>query len=152
MSTIARSISMIRSGNAKRTVRLFVMRKLGDVGYAVFAFLIRRHDVQQVIVEQFLDNATPMCGALRQAVDSAVESAINGINIDASEVNGLDRAIEEVFESNLRDIDLSSDVRGFDEAVERVVNGMDTDDIIENVVESITDAMRNATKHNKRGR
>jgi hypothetical protein len=149
MTTIARSISMVRSGNASHAVRAFISRKVESVVVSTVTWLISKPAIQQAIVDQFENRSTPMCRALNAAVGAEVESQVGKIDVDADDVNGLSRYFEDAMEEALKNMPLS-DIQGFDEEVERVVNGMDTTDVVENVVEAIADALSGA--RSRRGR
>lgn len=76
---------------------------------AFFRWALSKYAIQQVIADTF-SGSTPMCRVLRDAINSAQ------ITVDADDVHGLDRAIDEEV-----DRALSSDHREFTQAVNSAV-------------------------------
>lgn len=97
------------------------------------AWLISKRAVQHVIADQFA-SGTPMCRVLTDAV----ESAVNGLDIDADDVRGLDRYIESAMEQ--LEISVTS-VSGLDRAFEDFMENytLDADNVegLEDVIKKL---------------
>jgi hypothetical protein len=111
----------------------------------VFAWGLTFPEVQEAIVAQFVNNATPMCSALNKAVSDAIEDRTT---IDAENVEGLSRMIDENVSAALdehdRSFEIDADsVKGIEQAIEDVLKNEDVRrDIVGEVVSELADRLR----------
>lgn len=114
---ITRTITMIRTGNVKRTIHdvtvLPIIRWRNRKLAQLMTWVLSHHEVQQAVANTF-DGATPMCRVLSNAVESGldraehevermIESALDQFEVDACNVKGLEAEIEQVVESHFED-------------------------------------------------
>jgi hypothetical protein len=120
--------------------------RTGRVVGRVFAWALRFPEVQGAIVEQFVMHATPMCGALGRAVSDAVEN--RGSTVDADNVEGLSRMIEEAVSQALdehdRHFEIDADsIKDLGDAIEQHLNNDDVRrDFVGEVLSELADRMR----------
>lgn len=138
---ITRTMTMIRSGQIWGTLQFRFNHRVELTIAALFAWALSKQAVQHAIVDAFTTRFTPMCDALHTAVRSAVESEMQGMQINADDVEGLSSYIEDGIEQAINGLDVS-DIKEFEDAVERVVNGMETKDIVDNVMEDLIERLQ----------
>jgi hypothetical protein len=138
MTTITRTVTMIRTGQFKRAISDWFEDKLADM----VSWLLSKRAVQEQVARAF-SGETPMCHVLRHAIDSSLD----GHTPNADDVEGLDRyvgdAIEEALNNHTVEVD---DVEGLDRfvenAIEEAIEGDAKTELVKAVVEHIVEKLQ----------
>lgn len=89
-----------RPSHLKMRVRKWFNRKVDAMAVAFVAWLLSKPAVQNEVAMAF-SSGTPMCQVLDRAIDSALED--DRRSVDAEDIHGLDKVIEEAVERNVED-------------------------------------------------
>lgn len=128
---------MIRSGNAKRAIVGTLTMKRDQALAAFVRWMLSKPAVQREVADAF-DGATPMCAVLR----GAIHGELDGVRVNADDVEGLDRYVNDAVEQSLSSIDCD-DIKGLDRFVEEIVTSGDAaDELTKAVTENIIEKLR----------
>lgn len=139
MTTITRTVTMLRSGVAFSALRQYLIQRRD----AALADLTRRvlavPAVQREVARAFEGN-TPMCRVLSDAIESQLTS------IDAENISGLEREIEQTVETVVAEAMNTleaENIQGLEAFVENIVEEqLKEDDIANSVIETLIDRLR----------
>lgn len=120
-------------------VRQWFERQASAIVVAFFRWALDKYSVQKVIADQF-SGSTPMCRVMRDSVSGYVDN----ITVDVTDVDGLDRHIDDYIDGH--EIHADS-IEGFEKAVEDVIKDTDIDvGNIDGLDEAIKDEVANCVK------
>jgi hypothetical protein len=77
----------------------FVERKTAQFFY----WALSKHMVQKAVVDIFTTRGTPMCRALEEAAESAVEDAQRNWSVNTDDIDDFEREVEDMIENHLKD-------------------------------------------------
>jgi hypothetical protein len=98
----------------------------------------------QMAVAQEISCHTPIGSLLNRHIDDCIEGADRD-RVDADDVRGLDRYIEDALDSNPID---ASNVRDFDQAVEKIIEDAEIDaDMVKGLNEFVNEAVAKFIQH-----
>lgn len=132
MTTITRTITMIRSGKFRQSMREWMQFKLA----AMIGWLLSMPPVQAEVARAF-SGQTAMCRVLKDAISDAVDSR------DAVDEDTVSHMIRDSLENHSVDAD---DVEGLERfvenAIEEAIEGDSKDELVKAVVEHIVEKLQ----------